>query len=112
MHPELKQHFSEFKNIDIGRINGTHGHPKRLLMAIDNAVTAMGDSESFSAYLVELGRRHNMPNIQPSHDHVSRRQVKANQGRLLYSQEGLCILGFYCESQGSTAFIISRGKRG
>ncbi|XP_031561463.1 cytoglobin-2-like [Actinia tenebrosa] len=71
MHPELKQYFTEFKNIDIGHINGTHGHPKRLLMAIDNAVTAMGDSESFSAYLVELGRRHNMPHLRPSHVHFN-----------------------------------------
>ena len=71
MHPELKQYFTEFKHIEVGQINGTHGHPKRLLMAIDNAVTAMGDSESFSAYLVELGRRHHMPKLQPSPAHVS-----------------------------------------
>nr|AUV50091.1 globin-like protein [Exaiptasia diaphana] len=58
MHPELKKHFSEFRSIDISEINGRHGHPRRLLMAIDNAVTAMGDSESYSAYLIELGRRH------------------------------------------------------
>ncbi|KXJ08948.1 hypothetical protein AC249_AIPGENE1925 [Exaiptasia diaphana] len=69
MHPELIKHFSEFRSIDINEINGRHGHPRRLLMAIDNAVTAMGDSESFYAYLIELGRRHIELNLRISQSH-------------------------------------------
>ncbi|EDO44015.1 predicted protein [Nematostella vectensis] len=71
MHPGLQTYFSEFKHIKIDNINGSHGHPRRLLMAIDNAVTALGDSDSFSAYLVELGRRHHGMNFRPGPTHFN-----------------------------------------
>lgn len=71
MHPELKKHFNEFRSIDPSEITGKHGHPKRLMMAIDNAVTAMGDSESYSAYLIELGRRHTSLHFKITKKHVS-----------------------------------------
>nr|AUV50083.1 globin-like protein [Exaiptasia diaphana] len=58
IHPELKIHFKEFRSIEISEINGLHGHPKRVMTAIDDAVTTMGDSEEFYAYLFELGKRH------------------------------------------------------
>ncbi|XP_020910160.2 cytoglobin-2-like [Exaiptasia diaphana] len=58
MNPELKIYFKEFRSVPISEITDRHGHPNRLMTAIDEAVKEMGNSDTFYAYLYELGIRH------------------------------------------------------
>lgn len=41
------------------------------MKAVENAVSALDDAESFSAYLDELGRRHKERALKPTHLEVS-----------------------------------------
>lgn len=67
-NPEYQRLFPEFKDLTYEELQGAntiHGHAKRVMKAIENAITALDDSVSFSAYLEELGRRHKARALKP-----------------------------------------------
>ncbi|XP_073231190.1 globin-1-like [Porites lutea] len=69
-NPEYKRLFPEFKDLSLSDIEKTkelHGHAKRVMKALENAVSAMDDAEIFAAYLDELGRRHKDRPMKPLH---------------------------------------------
>ena len=73
-NPEYKRLFPEFKELSLSDIEKTkelHGHAKRVMKALENAVSAMDDAETFAAYLDELGRRHKDRPMKPLHLDVS-----------------------------------------
>ena len=71
MNPSLKTTFSDFKDISVEKINKSNSHPRRLMAAIENSVTALDDTETFTSYMMEMGRRHARMNIKPSKSHVT-----------------------------------------
>ncbi|CAH3119530.1 unnamed protein product [Porites lobata] len=73
-NPEYKCLFPEFKELSLSDIEKTkelHGHAKRVMKALENAVSAMDDAEIFAAYLDGLGRRHKDRPMKPLHLDVS-----------------------------------------
>lgn len=73
-NPEYKRLFPEFKGLSLSDIEKTkdlYGHAKRVMKALENAVSAMDDAENFAAYLEELGRRHKDRPTKPLHLDVS-----------------------------------------
>ena len=70
MNLNLKARFREFKDISVDEINKSNDHPRRLMAAIENSVSALNDSETFAGYVLELGRRHARLNFKPSKSHV------------------------------------------
>ncbi|PFX30557.1 globin-1-like isoform X2 [Stylophora pistillata] len=67
-NPEYQRLFPEFKDVppsELEKTNALYGHAKRVMKAVENAVSALDDSESFSAYLEELGRRHKTRALKP-----------------------------------------------
>ncbi|XP_031556128.1 globin-1-like [Actinia tenebrosa] len=69
-NPEFQKLFPEFKELkyeELQKANALHGHAKRVMKAVENAVSAMDDAVSFSAYLEELGRRHVARSLKPSY---------------------------------------------
>ena len=74
MNPEYQKLFPEFKSVapdDLEKTNALYGHVKRVMKAVENAVSSMNDVETFTAYLEELGRRHGTPTLKPSYLDVS-----------------------------------------
>ena len=60
--------FPEFKDVDPSELEKTsalHGHAKRVMKAVENAVSSLDDAFSFAAYLEELGRRHKSRALKP-----------------------------------------------
>lgn len=43
---------------ELENTNALYGHAKRVMKAVENAVSSLDDAFSFAAYLEELGRRH------------------------------------------------------
>lgn len=68
MNPEYQRLFPEFKDLtyeELQKAQIIHGHAKRVMKALENAITALDDSVSFSGYLEELGRRHKARSLKP-----------------------------------------------
>lgn len=70
-NPGMKSRFTDFKDISVDQINKSTAHPKRLVAAIENCVNSMDDVETFSAYVLELGRRHAKLNLKPTKSQVN-----------------------------------------
>lgn len=73
-NPEYQRLFPEFKDVppeELEKTNALYGHAKRVMKAVENAVSALDDAESFSAYLEELGRRHKSRALKPTYLDVS-----------------------------------------
>ena len=73
-NPEYQRLFPEFKDVppsELEKTNALYGHAKRVMKALENAVSALDDAESFGAYLDELGRRHKTRALKPTHLDVS-----------------------------------------
>ena len=73
-NPEYQRLFPEFKDVppeELEKTNALYGHAKRVMKAVENAVSALDDAESFSAYLEELGRRHKTRALKPTYLEVS-----------------------------------------
>lgn len=69
-HPEYQRLFPEFRDVppeELEKTNALYGHAKRVMKAVENAVSALDDAESFSAYLDELGRRHKTRALKPAY---------------------------------------------
>lgn len=67
-NPEYQKLFPEFKELTYEELQNAktiYGHGKRVMKAIENAISALDDSVSFSAYLEELGRRHKARSLKP-----------------------------------------------
>ena len=74
VNPEYQKLFPEFKSValdDLEKTNALYGHAKRVMKAVENAVSSMEDAETFSAYLEELGRRHKTRALKPTYLDVS-----------------------------------------
>jgi hypothetical protein len=74
INPDFQKLFPEFVNLkreELEKANALHGHAKRVMKAVENAVTAMDDAESFAAYLEGLGQRHIARALKPSYLDVS-----------------------------------------
>ncbi|KAK3727906.1 hypothetical protein QZH41_017737, partial [Actinostola sp. cb2023] len=70
MNPDFQKLFPEFVNLnreELEKANALHGHAKRVMKAVANAVTAMDDADSFTAYLEGLGTRHIARALKPSY---------------------------------------------
>ncbi|KXJ15001.1 globin-2 [Exaiptasia diaphana] len=70
MNPDFQKLFPEFVGLnreELEKANALHGHAKRVMKAVENAVTAMDDAESFTAYLEGLGQRHVNRALKPSY---------------------------------------------
>lgn len=73
-NPEYQRLFPEFKDVppsELEKTNALYGHAKRVMKAVENAVSALDDAESFAAYLDELGRRHKARALKPTYLDVS-----------------------------------------
>ncbi|XP_073230402.1 globin-1-like isoform X2 [Porites lutea] len=69
-NPEYQRLFPEFKDVppsELEKTNALYGHAKRVMKAVENAVSALDDAESFAAYLDELGRRHKARALKPTY---------------------------------------------
>jgi len=51
------------------------GHSKTLMVCLENAVKSLDDNERFVAYLVELGRRHQVRPLKPPYLEVSNESI-------------------------------------
>ena len=70
MKPDLPKLFPELKSITSGQLDASNtvfGHAERVMRAVENAVSALDDAESFTAYLEELGRRHKVRALKPDY---------------------------------------------
>lgn len=77
-NPDNQKLFPEFKDVDPTELENTsalYGHAKRVMKAVENAVSSLDDSVSFAAYLEELGRRHKARALKPSYLDVSNTQL-------------------------------------
>ena len=74
MKPDLPKLFPELKSINSGQLDSSNtvfGHAERVMRAVENAVSALDDADSFTAYLEELGRRHKVRALKPDFLEVS-----------------------------------------
>ena len=74
LNPDYQRLFPEFKDVDPVELENTsalYGHAKRVMKAVENAVTSLDDAFIFAAYLEELGRRHKARALKPSYLDVS-----------------------------------------
>jgi hypothetical protein len=73
-NPPLQQVFPEFRHVTLDTLKtdrSLHGHTKRVMKVVGNAVAALEDIDSMTEYLQELGRRHRYRQIKPTPFHVS-----------------------------------------
>ena len=56
---------------ELEKTNALYGHAKRVMKAVENAVSAIEDAESFREYLEELGRRHKTRALKSTYLDVS-----------------------------------------
>ena len=74
MKPDLPKLFPELKSLNSGELdtsNAIFKHAERVMRAVENAVSAVDDAVSFTAYLEELGRRHKVRALKPDYLEVS-----------------------------------------
>lgn len=77
-NPDYQRLFPEFKDVDPTELENTsalYGHAKRVMKAVENAVSSLDDAFSFASYLEELGRRHKARALKPSYLDVSNTQM-------------------------------------
>ncbi|KAL9959106.1 hypothetical protein ACROYT_G036189 [Oculina patagonica] len=70
MKPDLPKLFPEFKSLNSEQLdtsNAMFSHAERVMRAVENAVSALDDAVSFTAYLEELGRRHKGRALKPDY---------------------------------------------
>ena len=70
LNPDYQKLFPEFKGVEPSELENTtalYGHAKRVMKAVENAVTSLDDAFSFAGYLEELGRRHQTRSLKPAH---------------------------------------------
>lgn len=70
LNPDYQKLFPEFKGVEPTELENTtalYGHAKRVMKAVENAVTSLDDAFSFAGYLEELGRRHKTRALKPAH---------------------------------------------
>lgn len=73
-NPSFQKLFPEFKDLEYGQLEqakALHGHGKRVVKALENAVLSLDDSEAFASYLEELGRRHVVRALRPEYLEVT-----------------------------------------
>ena len=74
MKPDLAKLFPELRSINSGQFDASNtvfGHAERVMRAVENAVSALDDADSFTAYLEELGRRHKVRALKPDYLEVN-----------------------------------------
>lgn len=84
-NPEYQKLFPEFKDVDPRELENTtalYGHAKRVMKAVENAVSSLDDAFGFAAYLEELGRRHKSRALKPAY-------LDAMQEALMYTVKEL-----------------------
>ncbi|EDO37414.1 predicted protein [Nematostella vectensis] len=89
MNPDYQNLFPEFKSLsyeELQKANALHGHAKRVMKAVENAVMSIDDVMSFSAYLEELGRRHKTRALKPSYLEAMHGALMDTLRNLLQSQ--------------------------
>ena len=67
-NPTFQKLFPEFKDLEYAQLEeakALHGHGKRVVKALENAVKSLDDAEAFTSYLEELGRRHVSRSLKP-----------------------------------------------
>lgn len=77
-NPDYQRLFPEFKDVDpteLENASALYGHAKRVMKAVENAVSSLDDAFSFAGYLEELGRRHKARALKPSYLDVSNTQM-------------------------------------
>ncbi|XP_031556223.1 neuroglobin-like [Actinia tenebrosa] len=70
LNPNLQSTFPAFKGLELKDILNSRSlylHAKRVMNAMENAVSSLNDSETFTCYLANLGDRHLPWNIQRQH---------------------------------------------
>lgn len=70
LNPDYQRLFPEFKDVDPSELENTsalYGHAKRVMKAVENAVSSLDDAVSFAGYLEELGRRHKARALKPAY---------------------------------------------
>ena len=78
LNPDYQRLFPEFKDVDPSELENTsalYGHAKRVMRAVENAVSSLDDAFSFAGYLEELGRRHKARALKPSYLDVRNTQI-------------------------------------
>lgn len=63
---------------ELQNTSALYGHAKRVMKAVENAVSSLDDAFSFAAYLEELGRRHKSRSLKPVYLDVRRPQLSLN----------------------------------
>lgn len=79
MNPSLQDTFPAFKGRELKDILNSRSlylHAKRVMGAVENAVSSLNDSEAFTNYLANLGARHIPWNMQKEHFNVSIGKLK------------------------------------
>lgn len=67
-NPDYQKLFPEFRDVDPSELQNTsalYGHAKRVMKAVENAVSSLDDGFGFAGYLEELGRRHKSRALKP-----------------------------------------------
>ncbi|XP_020600641.1 neuroglobin-like [Orbicella faveolata] len=85
LNPDYQRLFPEFKDVDPSELENTsalYGHAKRVMKAVENAVSSLDDAVSFAGYLEELGRRHKARALKPAY-------LDAMQEALMYALKDL-----------------------
>ncbi|EDO43247.1 predicted protein [Nematostella vectensis] len=80
-HPTSKDLFPEFRNISnekIAESPALYGHARRVMKSVDNAVASIENVQVYSAYLYELGTRHQTRQL-------SEEQLKFMGGAFLFA---------------------------
>ncbi|KAK3736504.1 hypothetical protein QZH41_009390, partial [Actinostola sp. cb2023] len=73
VNPNLQNTFPAFKGLEIKDILNSRSlylHAKRVMNAIENAVSSLNDAEVFTNYLANLGDRHIPWNVQKEHFNI------------------------------------------
>ncbi|EDO43572.1 predicted protein [Nematostella vectensis] len=69
-HPTYQDLFPEFRGLSRDDLKSTrvlYGHASRVMKAIETAVASMDNIQAFSAYLEDLGARHNKRALKAAH---------------------------------------------
>lgn len=75
-NPDYQKLFPEFRDVDPSELQNTsalYGHAKRVMKAVENAVSSLDDGFGFAGYLEELGRRHKSRALKPMYLDVRNR---------------------------------------
>eukprot|EP00794_Sanderia_malayensis_P017836 gene17836-19619_t len=70
-HPEMQPLFPEFSYLhnveELKHLDRLTGHPKKLVVTIDDAIAALDDADVFIQYLNELGEKHAANSLKPEY---------------------------------------------